>query len=99
VTGRRREGAFMGVLKFTDKAAVGLAVFLGMQGLEAVGYQPNVPQSETVIRGIKILYCVLPAVCHLGALLALRRFPLTREAHAEIRRQLDARNAEATEPA
>jgi GPH family glycoside/pentoside/hexuronide:cation symporter len=90
-TGRRREGAFMGVLKFTDKAAVGLAVFVGMQGLDAVGYQPNVPQGETVIRGIKVLYCVLPSVCHLVALVALRRFPLTRESHAEIRRQLDAR--------
>lgn len=96
VTGRRREGAFMGVLKFSDKAAVGLAVFVGMQGLELMGYRPNVPQSESVVRGIKVLYCLLPSFCHLLALLALRRFPLDREAHAEIRRRLDARRAAAT---
>ena len=98
-TGRRRDGALMGVFRFVDKAAVGMAVFVGMQRLDAVGYQPNVPQSESVIRGIQFLYCLLPSVCHLAALLALRRFPLTREAHAEIRRQLDVQDRGSPTPA
>lgn len=92
-TGRRREGAFMGVLKFADKAAVGLAVFVGMQGLDAIGYRPNVEQSPAVIRGIKLLYSVLPALCHAAALVLLQRFPITREVHEGIRARLAARRS------
>ena len=40
-TGQRREGAFIGVWSFVDKAAIGLAVFIGLQGLQAVGYVPK----------------------------------------------------------
>ena len=90
-TGRRREGAFIGVWSFVDKAAIGLAVFIGLQGLEAIGYVPNVEQTPTVIEGLKFLYCLLPAICHLVALLIFLRFPITPEVHARIRAQLDAR--------
>ena len=90
-TGMRREGAFVGVWSFVDKAAVGLAVFVGLQGLEAIGYRPNVAQNETVIEGMKFLYCLLPAVCHLAAVIVFQRFPITREVHAAIRAELDRR--------
>ncbi len=90
-TGTRREGAFVGVWSFLDKAAVGLAVFVGLQGLEAIGYVPNVEQTETVIDGMKFLYCLLPAVCHLVALLVFQKFPITPEVHARIRQELESR--------
>lgn len=90
-TGRRREGAFMGIWSFLDKAAVGLAIFVGMQGLAAVGYVPNEEQPERVVLGIKVLYCIVPAVCHLAAVLLFQRFPITAEVHARIRAGLDAR--------
>ena len=97
-TGRRREGAFMGIWSFMDKAAIGIAIFVGMQGLEAVGYVPNQDQNETVVFGIKFLYCIVPAVCHLAAVFIFQRFPITAEVHAGIRAQLDARaNARARE--
>jgi GPH family glycoside/pentoside/hexuronide:cation symporter len=92
-TGTRREGAFVGVWSFLDKGAVGLAIFIGMQGLERIGYEPNVEQSETVIEGMKFLYCVLPAALHLVALLIFQKFPITAEVHAQIRAKLDARAA------
>jgi len=92
-TGRRREGAFIGVWSFLDKAAVGLAVFIGLQGLEQIGYQPNVEQTEQVKFGMKFLYCILPAVFHLIAVVIFQKFPITQEMHAEIRAQLEARRA------
>jgi sugar (glycoside-pentoside-hexuronide) transporter len=92
-TGTRREGAFVGVWSFLDKAAVGLAVFVGLQGLEAIGYVPNVEQSESVIEGMKFLYCLLPAVLHLVALLVFQKFPITPQVHAGIRKELEARAA------
>ena len=93
-TGMRREGAFVGVWSFLDKAAVGLAIFVGMQGLDRIGYVPNVQQTPGVIEGMKFLYCLLPAVLHLAALLIFQKFPITPEVHAQIRAQLDARKAE-----
>jgi GPH family glycoside/pentoside/hexuronide:cation symporter len=96
-TGMRREGAFVGVWSFVDKAAVGLAVFVGMQGLHRIGYVPNVDQTPTVIAGMKFLYCLLPAVLHLVALLIFQRFPITPQVHARIRQQLDERAAASPE--
>ena len=93
-TGMRREGAFVGVWSFLDKAAVGLAVFIGMQGLHRIGYVPNEAQTPEVIAGMKYLYCLLPAALHLVALLIFQKFPITAEVHAQIRAQLDARAAE-----
>jgi GPH family glycoside/pentoside/hexuronide:cation symporter len=92
-TGQRREGAFVGVWSFADKAAVGLAIFLGLQGLAAIGYAPNVEQDDGVIAGMKFLYCVLPALFNLAAFLIFQRFPITPEVHAAVRAQLDARRA------
>ncbi|MBW1884420.1 MAG: MFS transporter [Deltaproteobacteria bacterium] len=94
VTGARREGAFMGIWSFADKAAVGLAVFIGMQGLEYIGYEPNVDQSEEVIAGMKFLYCVLPALLQLVAFLIFQRFPITPERHERIRAELAASRGE-----
>jgi GPH family glycoside/pentoside/hexuronide:cation symporter len=90
-TGRRREGAFMGIWSFMDKAAIGIAIFVGMQGLERIGYRPNVEQTPAVVLGIKLLYCIVPAVFHVGALLLFQRFPMTAEVHAEIRAKLEQR--------
>jgi Na+/melibiose symporter-like transporter len=42
---------------------------------------------------MKLLYCVLPAVLHLVALLIFQKFPITPEVHARIRAELDARAA------
>jgi sugar (glycoside-pentoside-hexuronide) transporter len=90
-TGARREGAFMGIWSFADKAAVGLAVFIGMQGLEYIGYRPNVEQSEDVIAGMKFLYCVLPALLQFVAFVIFQRFPITPELHEKIRAELAIR--------
>jgi GPH family glycoside/pentoside/hexuronide:cation symporter len=93
-TGRRREGVFMGVWSLVDKAAIGLAVFIGMQGLEYIGYVPNQDQTESVIGGMKFLYCVLPATLNGVAILIFQRFPISREEHERIRLQLQARRTD-----
>jgi len=90
-TGARREGAFVGVWSFMDKAAVGLAIFIGLQGLEIIGYTPNIEQTPGVIFGMKVLYCLLPAVLYLVAAIIFQKFPITQEVHAEIRAKLDKR--------
>ncbi|MCP4752442.1 MAG: MFS transporter [Proteobacteria bacterium] len=95
-TGTRREGAFIGVWSFIDKAAIGLAIFAGLQGLELIGYVPNVEQPGIVIMGITVLYSLLPAVLNIIAVVVLQMFPITQEVHAGIRAQLDARKSGTT---
>jgi len=90
-TGQRREGVFMGVWSLVDKAGVGVAIFVGMQGLDAVGYVPNQDQTEGVIEGMKFLYCILPALLNLVAVIVFQRFPITRERHEHIREELGHR--------
>jgi hypothetical protein len=41
----------------------------------------------------EFLYCVLPTVCHIVAIIIFQWFPITPEVHAEIRAKLDARAA------
>lgn len=92
-TGRRREGTFFGAWTFVEKFALGLAASIGMIGLHIFGYEPNVEQTAQVILGMKLLYCILPGVCHVAAALIFQKFPITPEVHARIRAELDRRNA------
>lgn len=95
-TGSRREGAFVGVLSFIDKAAIGLAVFVALQGLSMIGYVPNVEQTETVKKGIMFLISYLPAFLSIVAVLIFQMFPITREVHADIRKKLEERKKDLT---
>ncbi len=89
-TGVRREGAFFGLWTLAMKLASALAIaFVGFS-LDAIGYVPNEAQSEGTLLALRLLYGPVPALFLLASLILFRRFPLTRESHAEIRRALDA---------
>ena len=93
-TGKRREGAFVGIQSFVDKAAVGLAIFIGLQGLAYIGYVPNVEQTPGVISGLIFLYGILPGVLHIIAIVVISKFPITPEVHLHIQQQLAQVRAE-----
>jgi Na+/melibiose symporter-like transporter len=48
-------------------------------------------QDPTTIMGLRILFALVPATAALFAALALRRYPLTRDAMNTIRARLEAR--------
>jgi GPH family glycoside/pentoside/hexuronide:cation symporter len=90
-SGQRREGAFFGLWTLTIKLVAAAAIaFVGV-ALDLIGYVPNQPHSATTLWGLKLLYGPIPALLFLVSLLIFLRFPLTRESHAEIQRQLQAR--------
>ena len=93
VTGERKEGSYLAVWTFVQKSMGGLlAIVLGF-ALQWVGYEPNVEQTEATKRVILALYGFLPAGCFAVGLWLLLRFQLNEAEHAEIRRELDARQA------
>ncbi len=91
LTGQRREGAFFGLWTLTMKLVAALAIALVGVTLDLIGYVPNQVQSASTLWGLKMLYGPVPAFFLFLSFLVFLRFPLTRESHAEIQRQLQER--------
>jgi oligogalacturonide transporter len=90
VTGRRREGAFAGVMTFLRKLMQTLAVFIVTQIINAAGLIPrSTTQPETVVDAVvAILVAGTLAVLLFGFLVSLR-FRLNRETHAVLMTEIE----------
>jgi len=103
-TGKRREGIYAGYLVFFRKLATAVAIFAVTQVLSFTGFRAGtggaletVEQPEQALLALRILVGVVPALMLILAVLAVRGYPLTREAHAEIRRKLAIKRLERAE--
>lgn len=101
-TGERREGLYTGYLVFLRKFATGVLVFAAGQALEITGYISSntgsifIEQPQAALYAMRFMVTVIPAVA-LGLSLVLAwRFPLDREKHEAIRRELEGRRAQQT---
>jgi GPH family glycoside/pentoside/hexuronide:cation symporter len=84
VTGERHEGIYYGLRSFLDKltAALGSAV-MGWT-LAGFGYVGGAAQTPRALFGIRLLFCVVPAVILWACLPFLVRFPVTRKTHQAL---------------
>jgi sugar (glycoside-pentoside-hexuronide) transporter len=92
-TGERREGLYNGVFTFLRKLGGALGVFLVMGLLDLLGYRKGEQQGETARQAIRWMTGAAPAFFLVLGVLAARGYPLTRERHREILRQLALRDA------
>ncbi|MEW6269797.1 MAG: MFS transporter [Thermodesulfobacteriota bacterium] len=91
-SGRRREGAFFGVWTLTMKLAAATGIALAGLLLPQLGYVPGQEQqTPEAIWLLKLAWGPLPALFFVATLLVVRRFPLSRERHREIRDALARR--------
>ncbi len=90
-SGLRREGLYVGLWSIAKRlaAAIGVGAGLGLLGL--AGYEPNMPQSETVKFTLRVLYAGVPSLCNLAALAIAFAYPITGELHARILDAIDRR--------
>jgi GPH family glycoside/pentoside/hexuronide:cation symporter len=93
ITGERREGYYVGLWSITKKLAAALGVGLALSLLGAAGYEPNVVQSEGVVRTLKVLYAGVPSLCNVVALLIALSYPVSSRVHDEIRTAVADRKA------
>ena len=93
VTGERKEGSYFAAWNFVHKGGMGVMLLLTGFVLQFVGFVPNVPQTMTVQIAMVTLYGLFPLVCYLIGAALFSRFSLDEQAHGEIRRELDRRNA------
>ena len=91
VSGVDRTGLLYAVVNGTVKLGYALAIGVFIV-LGKLGFDPKVPsaQGDTALVA---LYAVAPAVLGLLVCAVILRYPLDATAHAEIRRQLDERDA------
>jgi GPH family glycoside/pentoside/hexuronide:cation symporter len=90
-THERKEGVYFAAWHFAQKTALGVSGMLAGLALSATGYAPGSEQPESVVTAIRVLMSGVPLVTYGGGIWLFRRFALTREAHAEMRRELDER--------
>ena len=90
-SGERKEGVYFAVWHFAAKTAVGIAGMLSGALLGMAGFEPDVEQSEAARMGIRSLMSGIPLLTYGTGIFLFRRFSLTREAHAQVRRELDVR--------
>ena len=94
--GRKREGIFFGALSFASKAASGLGMVTAGLVYDLVGLRLGMSAEsapEGVVRNLGLVNGGLILVLVGASFAIFRRYGLTRERHAEIRAELDARAA------
>lgn len=85
-TGRRREAQFGAFLSLIPKFVAILGATLPLALMGAAGYDPTMArltdQATLAIRG---LFALFPIAFHVGGLLILLRYPISRDVHRAIR--------------
>ena len=96
-TGQRREGIFYSFMVLLQKLGLALALFLVGQALEFSGFVARIPgeaipvQPESALLAIRIAIAPLPTIFLIIGLVLTYFYPITKEVHADIRLQLQAR--------
>jgi GPH family glycoside/pentoside/hexuronide:cation symporter len=95
-TGQRHEGAFYSLVTLAQKIASSIAVPLAAWVLGLSGYQANVAeQVPSALLAIRGLVGGVPALMSIGGIIFALLYPLSREEHADVRRQLAERRSQA----
>jgi GPH family glycoside/pentoside/hexuronide:cation symporter len=101
-SGERREGLYTGYLVFLRKFATGVVVFVAGQVLDVTGYLSTntgsqfIEQPQAALNAMRFMVTVIPAFALALSWILAWRFPLDRETHEAIRRELEARRAQQT---
>lgn len=98
-SGKRQEGVYAGFEVFVRKASTKLVGVGLLLVLDWVGYvQRAESQTPQTLTAIRLLIAVVPTAILLGAIAVAWRYPLTRERHREIQKQLADRRTVTADP-
>lgn len=91
-TGARHEGMFYSLVTLAQKIASSLAIPGVLLILEWTGYVPNAAtQPESALTGIRLAIGPIPAVLLVVGILFALLYPLNREKHAQMVKELEER--------
>jgi GPH family glycoside/pentoside/hexuronide:cation symporter len=93
-TRTRKDGAYFGMISLLRKLSRSLAMGISGIGLGFFGYASGVTeQTPEAVRGIMIMFCIVPAVASGITAVMLLWFPITRARHEETLEVLGRRHA------
>jgi GPH family glycoside/pentoside/hexuronide:cation symporter len=99
-TGVRHEGMFYSLVTLAQKVASSIAIPLILLILQATGYKPGaVAQPASALLGIRLAIGPIPAVLLCAGILFAILYPLGREKHQIIVKELEERRAGSSEAA
>ncbi len=91
-SGEQRSGLFFAAWGMTIKLSLALGVLLGTALPAAFGYDPSADITPPDVQAwLMLVYGIVPALMMAAGVLFLYRFPITRERHAQVRAELEAR--------
>jgi GPH family glycoside/pentoside/hexuronide:cation symporter len=93
LTGERREGIFYGMNAMITKVTGALGMMICGWGLKWSGYVEGAAQSSKALFGIRFMFALLPVLLLLASVPLLLSYPVTRESHAALVRELEKRRA------
>ncbi len=85
LTGKRREGQYIGLWSISKKLAAAIGIGMGLAILGMAGYTPNTEQSESVKLALRTLYALVPSLCNFAGLLIALAYPINDSIHLQIR--------------
>jgi len=92
LSGQRREGLHYGMWGMVCKVTSALAMAISGWGLELFGYVEDADvQSGPAMLGIRILFSALPVLLLALCIPLLIKYPITKESHARLLKELEKR--------
>ena len=96
-TGGRRAGTFFALNGMIAKISAMLAVWAAIRLVDFFGFIPGAENGETEMLALRFFYCIGCTAFFLPALFLTWFYPLTKEKHVELRKELEQQNLE-TDP-
>ncbi|MDR1617579.1 MAG: MFS transporter, partial [Treponema sp.] len=90
-TGERREGIFFGMNTMITKVTGALGMAICGWGLKWSGYVEGAAQTPRALFGIRSMFALLPVLMLLACVPLLLTYPVTRESHAALVKELERR--------
>ena len=95
-TGQRQEGAYGGLTSMAIKLAIAITMLLVGPMMTWVGYVPGAKElAPEAANSLRLLFALAPASIYFISAAVFSRYPITREAHRQMRERLAARNTAA----
>ncbi|CAN7598003.1 MFS transporter [Phenylobacterium sp. LjRoot164] len=92
-SGEDRTGLLFSIFSLTGKAATAVAVGVALPLVGLLGFKPGAVNAPEALLGLKLVFALGPALAHLASAWLISGFSLDAAGHADIRRQLDSRDA------
>jgi Na+/melibiose symporter-like transporter len=94
-TGKDRVGLLYALVSSTAKVGTASAVLITFAILDWVGFNaaPGATNTPEAMRGLVLTFAIAPVILVMGGAFAVRGYSLSRDRHAAIRTELDARDA------